>query len=206
MIELNRTGCRNPFVKMTEILNSIREKGDPYNARQLCHYWRNYLDPDVYQLNLNDEEKKFIDEWILYNKSENGGIVWKKLRHDLKIQSGLFRSENKLKNYWYSKQRSKKGTNNGTVVLSPSDTIDTIDTIDVSNHTTSTTYSYPFCQYQPNNRPLLPYISYVQKDHNDSTLVLPPLIHRQQNPPTLPTIYPRLQEPQLPGLPPNMQC
>jgi hypothetical protein len=45
MAELKRTGCRNPFVKMSEFLVASRKNGGPYNARQLCHYWRNYLDP-----------------------------------------------------------------------------------------------------------------------------------------------------------------
>ncbi|PKY28804.1 hypothetical protein RhiirB3_482080 [Rhizophagus irregularis] len=105
MIELKRNGCRNPFVKISDSINSIRKQGDPYNSRQLCHFWRNYLDPDVCQENLDDKEKKYIDDWISLHKSEDGGIVWKKLRQDLKNQFGPFRSENKLKNYWYSKQR-----------------------------------------------------------------------------------------------------
>ncbi|CAB5212963.1 unnamed protein product [Rhizophagus irregularis] len=60
MIELKRNGCRNPFVKISDSINSIRKQGDPYNARQLCHFWRNYLDPDVCQENLDDKEKNIL--------------------------------------------------------------------------------------------------------------------------------------------------
>jgi len=76
MTELRRIGSRNQFVKITEIL--------PYNARQLCHYWRNYLNPEVCQYNLDDEEKQFIDNWILLNRTGNGVIEWKILCQDLK--------------------------------------------------------------------------------------------------------------------------
>ncbi|RIA83068.1 hypothetical protein C1645_743336 [Glomus cerebriforme] len=96
MSELTCNGCRNPFIKMAEVL--------PFNSRQLCNYWRNYLDPEVHQGSLSDEEKQFIDEWIKLNRIENGVITWKTLRHELKNQFGFLRSENAVKNYWYSKQ------------------------------------------------------------------------------------------------------
>ncbi|CAB4383626.1 unnamed protein product [Rhizophagus irregularis] len=195
MAELKRTGCRNPFVKMSEFLVTSRKEG-PYNARQLCHYWRNYLDPGVCQVSLNDEEKQFIEDWIVLNKSGNGGIEWKKLRQDLKNQFGSFRSENKIKNYWYSKQRSRKGTNNGTIMS---------NTIKISTLTTPIAHSYPFGLHQPQNQPSLPHISYIFNNNNDPTLQLPRLLHYQQNLSTLPTFYPRLiQEPKLPILPPNI--
>ncbi|CAB4485632.1 unnamed protein product [Rhizophagus irregularis] len=199
MIELKRNGCRNPFVKISDSINSIRKQGDPYNARQLCHFWRNYLDPDVCQENLDDKEKIYIDDWISLHKSEDGGIVWKKLRQDLKNQFGPFRSENKLKNYYYSKQRSKKGTNNGIVIPSPP------ETIDISIPTTPTTHSYLFSQYQPQNREPLPNISYIFNYYHNDSLALPRLLHYQQNLSALPTLYPSLiQEPKLPELPPNI--
>ncbi|CAB4439452.1 unnamed protein product [Rhizophagus irregularis] len=56
MVELKRVGTRDPFAKLTKIFT--------YNARQLCHYWRNYLDPEVCQHNLYDYEKQYIDNWI----------------------------------------------------------------------------------------------------------------------------------------------
>jgi hypothetical protein len=117
----------------------------------------------------------------------------------LKNRFGLYRSENKLKNYWYSKQRSKRGTNNNTVISSPS------ETINVSTPTTPTAHSYPFGLYQPQNRQSLPHISYIYDKHNNPTLELPRPLHYQQNPLALPTFYPRLiQEPKLPGLPPSI--
>ncbi|RIA83066.1 hypothetical protein C1645_743335 [Glomus cerebriforme] len=81
MSDLTCNGSRNPFVKMAEIL--------PYNPRQLCHYWRNYLDPNVCKDSLNDDEKQYIDNWISINKTDKGGIEWKNLRQDLKEKSDL---------------------------------------------------------------------------------------------------------------------
>jgi hypothetical protein len=81
-------------------------------------------------LDLDDDEKQFIDEWInVTTKSNNNkslkrkidseeieppqkklkrAIKWNDLREDLRKRNGRFRSENVVKNYWYSKQRSLK--------------------------------------------------------------------------------------------------
>jgi hypothetical protein len=58
---------------------------------------------------LDDEEKQFIDEWISNNRIGDGVIEWKNLRQDLKNRFGFLRSENMVKNYWYSKQRQMVG-------------------------------------------------------------------------------------------------
>ncbi|GBC04138.1 hypothetical protein RclHR1_05530007 [Rhizophagus clarus] len=76
-----------------------------FEARQLNNYWRNYLDPDLCHYDLDDEEKQYIDKWISRNRVGDGVIEWKILRQDLKSQFGFLRSENMVKNYWYSKQR-----------------------------------------------------------------------------------------------------
>jgi len=63
----------------------------------VCHY------------DLDDEEKQFIDNWISRNRIGGGVIEWKNLRQDLRNQFGFLRSENMVKNYWYSKQRRAAG-------------------------------------------------------------------------------------------------
>ena len=67
--------------------------------------WENYLDPKLSHDYLSGEEKVFIDQWILRNRGTDGIIKWKNLRSDMKDLFGHLHSENKVKNYWYSKQR-----------------------------------------------------------------------------------------------------
>src|SRR3954452_2227345 len=55
-------------------------------------------------------EKKFIDKWIL-NHRKGGPIKWVELRQDLKVHFCRLRSENIIKNYWYSKQRRQLYSN-----------------------------------------------------------------------------------------------
>ncbi|GET03497.1 hypothetical protein GLOIN_2v1662697 [Rhizophagus clarus] len=96
MEELRQIGNgRDPFVKMAEILPQ-------FNARQLCYYWRNYLDPELCHHELDEEEKQLIDNWISLNKSENEMIEWNNLRQYLKNQFGYLRSENMLRKYCYN--------------------------------------------------------------------------------------------------------
>ncbi|CAB4388697.1 unnamed protein product [Rhizophagus irregularis] len=192
MVELKRVGTRDPFAKLTKIFT--------YNARQLCHYWRNYLDPEVCQHNLYDYEKQYIDNWISLNRTEDGTICWKNLRQDLKNQFGLYRSENMLKNHWYSKQRCKKGTDNDVILSSPSN----ITNIPTSTRT-FTTYNYPFT-FSPQNRPSLPTISYIFNNPSDSTVDLPRPLFYQQNLYVLPTLQPPLTQEKLklPKLPSNV--
>ena len=38
--EKGKGNDNNPFVRVSILLN------DKYSPRQLCHYWRNYLDPE----------------------------------------------------------------------------------------------------------------------------------------------------------------
>ncbi|PKC17735.1 hypothetical protein RhiirA5_405514 [Rhizophagus irregularis] len=192
MVELKRVGTRDPFAKLTKIFT--------YNSRQLCHYWRNYLDPEVCQHNLYDYEKRYIDNWVSLNRTEDGTICWKNLRQDLKNQFGLYRSENMLKNHWYSKQRCKKGTDNDVILSSPSN----ITNIPTSTRT-FTTYNYPFT-FSPQNRPSLPTISYIFNNPSDSTVDLPRPLFYQQNLYVLPTLQPPLTQEKLklPKLPSNV--
>ncbi|CAB4392719.1 unnamed protein product [Rhizophagus irregularis] len=55
---------RDPFVRTAEILPQL-------SARQLCHYWHNYLDLELCHHHTLDEEKKqLIDNWISFNRSK----------------------------------------------------------------------------------------------------------------------------------------
>ena len=79
---------------------------------------------------MGDEEKQFIETWISLNKGKRreectyvhkndcsdevkigkfseGTIQWIILRENLKNEFGRYRSENAIKNHWYSKLRSQ---------------------------------------------------------------------------------------------------
>ncbi|RIA83071.1 hypothetical protein C1645_809377 [Glomus cerebriforme] len=88
---------RDPYVRLSRIL--------PFTARQLCTYYRNYGNPKLCHDPLDEREKQFIINWIsLYRRGKS--ISWMRLIKDLKSQFGLFRSENAVKNFYYSNQRS----------------------------------------------------------------------------------------------------
>ena len=53
-----------------------------------------------------EEEIKFILKWIETRQiTRNGTISWKDLIHEVEIRFGKLHSENKFKNYWYSRKR-----------------------------------------------------------------------------------------------------
>jgi hypothetical protein len=55
---------------------------------------------------LNESEKSFIIKWVENNQlSSNGKIRWKVLIKEIKYVFGKLRSENQVKNYFYSKKR-----------------------------------------------------------------------------------------------------
>jgi hypothetical protein len=53
---------------------------------------------------LDKEEEIFVVQWIKNNQKASGKIYWKELVSAMKGQFGKLRSENKLKNYWYSRK------------------------------------------------------------------------------------------------------
>ncbi|PKY34112.1 hypothetical protein RhiirB3_497511 [Rhizophagus irregularis] len=59
---------------------------------------------------LCENEKLYIIEWVekYKNKHPSNVINWKQLIADLKIKSGKMRSEIKVKNYYYLKERQKR--------------------------------------------------------------------------------------------------
>lgn len=56
---------------------------------------------------LNKEEKKFIDIWIEEFTKNNKKIRWTKLMCEMEHKFNKKHSDNKLKNYWYSKKRTE---------------------------------------------------------------------------------------------------
>ncbi|CAB4485627.1 hypothetical protein RhiirA5_505508 [Rhizophagus irregularis] len=102
---LRRIGnVRDPFVRISRILNNR------YTASQISNYYRNYLNPELNLDDLNDDEEYFIDDWILCNRTENGTIRWTSLIKDLRKRYGFLRSENMIKNYWYTKQKRSRNS------------------------------------------------------------------------------------------------
>ncbi|CAI2163167.1 1665_t:CDS:10 [Funneliformis geosporum] len=121
MRELERgENTRNPFARIAEVLPQ-------YKARQICHRYRNKIDSRICQDPLNESEKQFVIRWIETNQTSSGSgtIHWKSLVLELKIQCGILRSRNKLKNFWYSRKKHLLQTKIRTVskrsaVISPS--------------------------------------------------------------------------------------
>jgi hypothetical protein len=53
---------------------------------------------------LDENDEKLIIEWVKKNQVPNGKICWTNLIPEVKAKTGKLRSENKLKNFWYSKK------------------------------------------------------------------------------------------------------
>ncbi|RIA79862.1 hypothetical protein C1645_839748 [Glomus cerebriforme] len=80
----------------------IRKLIPQFKSKQIRSRWNEKLDPNLCHDPLNEHEQFFINQWVSTQKKE---ISWVRLRHDLNIRFNKFRSENSLKNYWYSEQR-----------------------------------------------------------------------------------------------------
>ncbi|EXX60934.1 uncharacterized protein OCT59_003510 [Rhizophagus irregularis] len=100
----NGSSSSNPFAELSKLI--------PYSAKKIRQRWINNLDPHLIVHDpLNESEKSFIIKWVENNQlSSNGKIRWKVLIKEIKYVFGKLRSENQVKNYWYSKKR--KSTNN----------------------------------------------------------------------------------------------
>ncbi|CAB4485643.1 hypothetical protein RhiirA1_444138 [Rhizophagus irregularis] len=80
-----------------------------YNAKQIRQRWKNHLDPNLCHEPLDEAEKSFIVQWVKVNQTTpTATIHWKDLISAMKDRFGKLRSENKIKNFWYLKQRSLK--------------------------------------------------------------------------------------------------
>ncbi|RIA90142.1 hypothetical protein C1645_823705 [Glomus cerebriforme] len=90
---------RNRFVLISKLVPK-------YKPNQLSNCWHNYLDPNLCLDPLTDDEKDFIIKQVQNNRKPNGIINWKLVVHNLKNEFGLLRSENKVRNFWNSRQKS----------------------------------------------------------------------------------------------------
>ncbi|CAG8547857.1 2580_t:CDS:2, partial [Funneliformis mosseae] len=81
-----------------------------FTAKQIRHHYTNVLDSKLCHLALKEEEKQFIKDWIRCNKTPAGKIEWKQLRLEMEETFKSLKSENKIKNYYYSnlKRLSRK--------------------------------------------------------------------------------------------------
>ncbi|RIA82346.1 hypothetical protein C1645_835496 [Glomus cerebriforme] len=80
-----------------------------YSPKQLSNRWRNFLDPKLCHLPLEENEKEFITKWIHKNQTGIDDIIhWKEIRLELKKHFHKVRSENDLKKFWYAKLRKDK--------------------------------------------------------------------------------------------------
>ncbi|GBC03193.1 hypothetical protein RclHR1_05000006 [Rhizophagus clarus] len=90
----------------------ISKRIPQYNAKQIRQRWKNHLDPNLCHDPLDEAEKSFIIQWVKANQTTpNATIHWKDLISAMKNRFGKLRSENKIKNFWYPKQRSLKPEN-----------------------------------------------------------------------------------------------
>ncbi|CAG8750742.1 11333_t:CDS:2, partial [Funneliformis mosseae] len=72
-----------------------------YTHKQIRQRWKNHLDPK------HDNERKFIVKWVIENKGPNGEISFVNLIPVMENRFGKSHSENKLKNFWKSRERSR---------------------------------------------------------------------------------------------------
>ncbi|PKY13084.1 hypothetical protein RhiirB3_485801 [Rhizophagus irregularis] len=79
-------------------------------AKRIRQRWTNNLDPRLCLDSFDEIEKLYMIDWVKKYKIQNppaGKIPWKKLIQEMKDKFGKLRSENKVKNFWHSKQRQK---------------------------------------------------------------------------------------------------
>ncbi|CAB4485727.1 unnamed protein product [Rhizophagus irregularis] len=83
-----------------------------YTSKQLSNHWRNYLNPNW------DHEKGYVIELAQKYRTPKY-IKWKYVIQDLYVQFGKLYAENKVKNYWNSKNRSNSYDVNDTSLRLP---------------------------------------------------------------------------------------
>ncbi|CAB4383771.1 unnamed protein product [Rhizophagus irregularis] len=97
----------NRFVIINGLMN------EKFTNSQISERWRNYLSPDLCKEDLGYYEKVIIDYEVevqqIFMTSDNNTIHWRKVTRELHRLFGKRYSENKVKNYWNLKHRSKMG-------------------------------------------------------------------------------------------------
>ncbi|CAI2164870.1 6178_t:CDS:2 [Funneliformis geosporum] len=98
--EMERTGVVHGRYKRIETEFSSR-----FTAKQIRNHYLNALDPALCHCALKEEEKRFIKDWIRCNMTPDGKIKWQKLRLEMEKEFHCLKSDNKIKNYYYSNKR-----------------------------------------------------------------------------------------------------
>jgi hypothetical protein len=61
---------------------------------------------------LSEAEKSFIVKWAEKHQTPNNTIRWKILLKEIESVFGKLRSENQVKNFWYSEKKKEKKRSN----------------------------------------------------------------------------------------------
>ncbi|CAB4422120.1 unnamed protein product [Rhizophagus irregularis] len=81
-----------------------------FSPKMVRQRWTNDLDPRLCHDPFDEIEKLYMIEWVKKYKIQNPSsykIPWNKLILEMKDKFGKLHSENKVKNFWHSKQRQK---------------------------------------------------------------------------------------------------
>ncbi|RGB36584.1 hypothetical protein C1646_741675 [Rhizophagus diaphanus] len=93
----------------TLVSEKMNKRISPKRIRQR---WTNNLDPRLCHDSFDEIEKLYMIEWVKKYKIQNPSadkIPWKKLILEMKDKFGKLRTENKVKNFWHSQERQRKG-------------------------------------------------------------------------------------------------
>ncbi|RIA81946.1 hypothetical protein C1645_836145 [Glomus cerebriforme] len=86
----------------------IQKEIPQYNSKQIRQRWINHLDPRLCHSDLDKVEKDFIIKEIrnqLIQDQDDEKISWKEIIEKMEGEFDKFRSENKVKNFWYSTKK-----------------------------------------------------------------------------------------------------
>ncbi|RGB28508.1 hypothetical protein C1646_673171 [Rhizophagus diaphanus] len=89
----------------------IKKEIPEYTTKQIRQRWKNQLDPKLCHDRLDENEEKLIIGLVKKNQKPNGEICWTNLIPKVEAKTSKLRSENKLKNFWYSKRGQQLSKN-----------------------------------------------------------------------------------------------
>ncbi|CAG8656187.1 uncharacterized protein OCT59_003509 [Rhizophagus irregularis] len=82
----------------------IKKEIPEYTTKQIRQRWTNQLDPKLCHDPLDEYDEILIIKLVKKNRKPNGTICWTTLIPEVEAKTGKKRSENKLKNFWYSRR------------------------------------------------------------------------------------------------------
>ncbi|RGB36590.1 guanylate-binding protein, partial [Rhizophagus diaphanus] len=106
------TSRKLPFDFETKNCNNmvIEKMNKRFSPKMIRERWTNNFDPRLCHDSFDEVEKLYIIKWVKKYKNQypsTDKIKWKILILEMKDKFGKLRSENKVKNFWHSKQRQK---------------------------------------------------------------------------------------------------